>query len=1414
MTEPPSATDMPRTGVVDGRVAGYLGRVLGGDEPVGTCFQVAPGTFVTALHVLEQVGANRVGDTVTIDALAGGIEPFTATVNGVHLSHDLAIVSAPQALPASVPGWVSSDSLSLDTAVAATGVSAFADPGHTHRHLDAAGVWAGGTMRDDHIPLGRMRSPDVVAGMSGAPVLRRVDGYVVGVISARYNSADGWLRDSVWITRSEDVRALLRGTVDIQLEFPPLSADSFDLTLAVGDSQVRLFGSQLDVSAQHQGITPGLQSALSEVHRERARAASLASTRTNPHQMPFGDSVETFSLRRAGELAGESFLPSKLSLKLASLLEEATRRHQPLRLGIDPGSFGSVPWEAIPDPVTGKPLALHPLVHLYRRVPGAEPVAIPGPLRIVVAIAAPTESGGAVLDYERELRTVLSAVRVARHDAADVRVVEYATTGSIRAALAESPAHVLHLSGHGVPGLLIIEDEEGLSRPTSAEDFIAEAIPPGRMPPVISLAACYTDVAAGLESDSFATKLMRHGASAVVATETSVTDRYATALFSRVYQELSQNPTPDVVSAVCDVRRLIQRQLTGSEHPRDSQLAGLDEWATVTVLSNTPTNVVFDPQVSGIVQRRKQALLPGLPARSIGDFVGRRDEKRQLAEDLACNQFAGVVVSGIGGVGKTALAEQLVAAHQPSSLLLAVAGQKTIDELFAEVLKVIVREEQLRRDLGISTEMLRAAQYANNSSLPWQDRFAALRTSIFEHIPMLVVLDNFDDNLDANRALIDEQFAELLSAWVTDNGLCRFIFTSRFPFDLPNAAQNRLRRKDIGPLLPAETFKLIWSLPMLDRLEDREIERIWRLVGGHPRSLEYLDALLNGGTGANHAITAQLAEAIAARDDTKAALTSDTLDGALATAVTLVADGILLDRLLDRLDDFQKTLLVVLSVFRQPIIKTLLGLITGFRDANAVSPVTGEADPFATTDRYNNAITSLVDSSLLSMNESGWIFVHRWTASELEDLCKARGLDEFLTFAHKIAWLYWITNAIGTQHGVREQIHCLLQAYHHSLQAGAIEAAEQAMGGLATHLNTVGAWDMARRLIEDLLERLGPDSPSRARWLQTLAAFVQRQGDVDGASLLDMQAIMTQPNVVQDHTFVGIGFHNQAVIAAQKGMYEFAESQLKMAIWRFDQADNQPMVASSQLQLGNIVAALGRRDEARDKVNEGLRIYSSLPDWHPEKKPGIALAQRNLAGFASGEGKQEEAERLILIAEGIYTELNDRRFLAECIRFRGELALDDERHERARVLLDASLDISTAIPDTRLIAHTRVGLGKLAYELGDYDEAHSQFDQAYALFEPLYDNPGMAQVWSGKGEVFEAQSRIKDAIQSHIQALLIHIFCRSPQCQQCFRALAPLRNQFGHDNFRQPAQEINTPQLSNLERRLDQIDLPQESSTG
>ncbi len=129
--------------------------------------------------------------------------------------------------------------------------------------------------------------------------------------------------------------------------------------------------------------------------------------------------------------------------------------------------------------------------------------------------------------------------------------------------------------------------------------------------------------------------------------------------------------------------------------------------------------------------------------------------------------------------------------------------------------------------------------------------------------------------------------------------------TCRYRFTLPGEAEQALSFRQPGALSQAETMKLAWSLPALDRLDQDQLEQVWRLAGGHPRSLEYLDALLGGGTARYLDVTARLAAAITrrldgiGRDQWLAARTR--LDAALAETVALAADDVLLADLLTRL---------------------------------------------------------------------------------------------------------------------------------------------------------------------------------------------------------------------------------------------------------------------------------------------------------------------------------------------------------------------------------------------------------------------------------------------------------------------------------------------------------------------------------
>ena len=223
--------------------------------------------------MLDELEAGGVESTVEVDALADGMAAFPATVERVDPLHDLAVLRAATGLPRSVPGLVATDDVAAATPVKVTGVSEVADV-HSYRYLTATGSWQEGTVRDNEVPLGRLKSPDVMPGMSGAPVRRLADDLVVGVVSGRYNSADGWLAHSVWVARTENLRPLLAGLVPIELVSRLRLDRGADLVLEVDQQRVTLRGAGREASAAHRGVGEGLRWAVREAREFRARSAA------------------------------------------------------------------------------------------------------------------------------------------------------------------------------------------------------------------------------------------------------------------------------------------------------------------------------------------------------------------------------------------------------------------------------------------------------------------------------------------------------------------------------------------------------------------------------------------------------------------------------------------------------------------------------------------------------------------------------------------------------------------------------------------------------------------------------------------------------------------------------------------------------------------------------------------------------------------------------------------------------------------------------------------------------------------------------------------------------------------------------------------------------------------------------------
>jgi tetratricopeptide (TPR) repeat protein len=359
--------------------------------------------------------------------------------------------------------------------------------------------------------------------------------------------------------------------------------------------------------------------------------------------------------------------------------------------------------------------------------------------------------------------------------------------------------------------------------------------------------------------------------------------------------------------------------------------------------------------------------------------------------------------------------------------------------------------------------------------------------------------------------------------------------------------------RQLGALSRAETMKLAWSLPALDQLDERQLEQVWRLAGGHPRSLEYLDALLSGGQARYPDVTTRLNTAITGRlsgTDRGQWLAARTgLDAALAETVALAAADVLLDDLLIRLADVPGAagLLLGVSVYREAVDRNAVLFQAGQADPDAeqipdrqaayqqitgvlaaagitvdesldlasvpaavrvqLEPHVAELNrlpvpPYRPVSGLQGQIAACQAASLLTVSgedQQPWFFVHRWTATELATRT-ARKHSQRLAGAHRQAAAYWQWRYRVWPQDKAADVHDLLEARHHLLQAGDTEEAGQVTEGICLQLDTWGAWDQEAALIHDTLTRLPADSPRQAAWIHQLGILAQERGDYDEAT--------------------------------------------------------------------------------------------------------------------------------------------------------------------------------------------------------------------------------------------------------------------------------------------------------------------------
>ena len=263
-------------------------------------------------------------------------------------------------------------------------------------------------------------------------------------------------------------------------------------------------------------------------------------------------------------------------------------------------------------------------------------------------------------------------------------------------------------------------------------------------------------------------------------------------------------------------------------------------WSLPVLYAGTRQTRLFDPTRSEPSSRPSLVLqaLPGMVAGYTSHFIGRRRELQRLLPGLRAGQLQVVVLTGLGGAGKSTLATRLARKLEADGWTpLALSSSAETPLSAAQILEVCGQAFLDAGQRDIHTTL-------RDPTLLVADRLRAVVSGL-NRSRFVLVLDNFECNLDeGTRRILDAELAgfyRYLFGHLV--GSSRLIVTSRYlPVDVPQLPGTATEWQ-LGEFGEAAFLKFLLRDPEVERryrkreLPHELLVRLHRVLGATPRFL-------------------------------------------------------------------------------------------------------------------------------------------------------------------------------------------------------------------------------------------------------------------------------------------------------------------------------------------------------------------------------------------------------------------------------------------------------------------------------------------------------------------------------------------------------------------------------------------------
>lgn len=508
---------------------------------------------------------------------------------------------------------------------------------------------------------------------------------------------------------------------------------------------------------------------------------------------------------------------------------------------------------------------------IYRREGAALPAAAKPPaqpsLRILTVFSLPVRQNPLNLRRERYgLQCLVRKLNQTKQVAVELRVLQYGATRDLLAETLQEAAgwDLVHLSGHGDKGELLLEDAAGGTDTINADELGDLLCNSAERLKLLILDACHSGAsshaAARVHLGLDKTPLRETGAEGEALAEAARTE--LPSLAQQLAERLDcaalamRYPVGDAFAtelALCLYGKLLDKQLAlpaalqlalAETLKRKIPLPPLSAVTPILIGSRAAELRLIpppaDPAKPDLNRVDLATFFPQEPPR----FVGRLQPMLRASQALAPHSpERGVLFHGMPGAGKTACALELAYRHTEHRFTGYVwyqapeAGREIATALFNLLFEI---ERQLNNpDLGL-TASLADPQRFRQFTLP---RLSGL----LRRHSLLLVLDNLENLLSDSGSWRDPLWGEVLAALLKHDGPSRLVLTSRrLPADLEK--HPGLQREAIHVLSFAESLLLARELPGLNALFAdpaglQLLRQTLRVAQGHPKLLELADGL-------------------------------------------------------------------------------------------------------------------------------------------------------------------------------------------------------------------------------------------------------------------------------------------------------------------------------------------------------------------------------------------------------------------------------------------------------------------------------------------------------------------------------------------------------------------------------------------